>query len=254
MAAVAATLLITACAEQQQGGPPPPMEVGVVTVRAQPVPIVREASGRLTPTRASDVRARVPGVLLKRLYKEGSMVREGEPLVLIDQAPYRAALAQANAQLEQAEAAATNARVAANRNRELAKQNLVSRMQLDDAESLERSTAAAVSAARAQVQTARINLGYANITAPISGRAGQMRVLEGTLVGQGEATLITTVEQIDPMFVFFDQPATSSSACSARKRAVRSRCSRGISPKSASCGPTAPCTTKPARWISPTTA
>ena len=184
------------------------MPVGVQVVRAEPVPIVREASGRLAPTRASDVRARVPGVLQKRLYKEGSMVKEGEPLVIIDTAPYRAALAQATANLEQAEASATNAKVTANRNRELAKQNLVSRMQMDDSEALERSTAAQVSAARAQVQTARINLGYATITAPISGRAGQMRVLEGALVGQGEATLITTVEQVDPLFVFFDQPAT----------------------------------------------
>jgi membrane fusion protein (multidrug efflux system) len=184
------------------------MPVGVVVVQSQPVPIVREASGRLAPTRASDVRARVPGVLQKRLYKEGSMVKEGEPLVLIDTAPYRAALAQATAQLEQAEASATNAKVAAERNRELARQNLVSRMQLDDAEALERTSAAQVSAARAQVQTARINLGYATITAPISGRATQMRVLEGALVGQGEATLITTVEQVDTLFVFFDQPAT----------------------------------------------
>ena len=184
------------------------MPVGVLVVKAEPVPIVREASGRLAPTRASDVRARVPGVLQKRMYKEGSMVKEGEPLVLIDPAPYRAALAQANAQLEQAEAEATNAKVAADRTREVAKQNLVSRMQLDDAEALERSTAAQVSAARAQVQTARINLGYATITSPISGRAGQMRVLEGALVGQGDATLITTVEQLDPLFVFFDQPAT----------------------------------------------
>jgi membrane fusion protein (multidrug efflux system) len=80
-------------------------------------------------------------------------------------------------------------------------------MQLDDSEALERTTAAQVSAARAQVDTARINLGYANVTAPIAGRAGQMRVLEGALVGQGEATLLTTVEQVDPIFVFFDQPA-----------------------------------------------
>lgn len=209
MSAAVAALFVAGCGQgPQQGGAPPPPEVGVIVVKAQPVPIVREASGRLAPTRASDVRARVPGVLQKRLYKEGSMVKEGEPLVLIDPAPYRAALAQANAQLEQAEAAATNARVTANRNRELAKQNLISRMQLDDSEALERSSAAQVSAARAQVQTARINLGYATITAPISGRAGQMRVLEGALVGQSEATLITTVEQVDPLFVFFDQPAT----------------------------------------------
>jgi membrane fusion protein (multidrug efflux system) len=206
--AAVAALLVTACGKQ--GAPPqmPPPEVGVLVVHAGPVPLVREASGRLAPTRASDVRARVPGVLLKRLYKEGSMVKEGQPLVLIDPSPYRAQLAAATANLEQAEASATNAKVTANRNRELSKQQLVSRMQLDDSEALERSTAAQVSAARAQVQTARINLSYATVTSPIDGRAGRMRVLEGALVGQGEATLLTTVEQVDPIFVFFDQPAS----------------------------------------------
>src|SRR6186997_1518094 len=207
LAAVAA-LFVAACSKPEAQQQPPPPEVGVIVVTAGPVPLVREASGRLAPTRASDVRARVPGVLQKRIYKEGSMVKEGDPLVLIDTAPYRAALAQANAALEQAEASATNAKVAADRNRELAKQSLVSRMQLDDALALERSTAAQVSAARAAVTTARINLGYATITSPISGRAGQMRVLEGALVGQGEATLLTTVEQVDPIYVFFDQPAS----------------------------------------------
>ncbi len=206
--AAVAALLVTACGKQQAQQQPPTPEVGVVVVHAGPVPLVREASGRLAPTRASDVRARVPGVLQKRIYKEGSMVKEGDPLVIIDTAPYRAALAQANANLEQAEASATNAKVTADRNRELAKQNLVSRIQLDDSAALERSTAAQVSSARAQVQTARINLGYATITAPISGRASQLRVLEGALVGQGEATLLTTIEQVDPIYVFFDQPAT----------------------------------------------
>ena len=180
----------------------------MLVVHAGPVPLVREASGRLAPTRASDVRARVAGVLQKRLYQEGSMVKEGQPLVLIDPAPFRAQLAAATANLEQAEASATNAKVTANRNRELSKQQLVSRMQLDDSEALERSTAAQVSAARAQVQTARINLGYATVSSPIAGRAGRMRVLEGALVGQGEATLLTTVEQVDPIYVFFDQPAS----------------------------------------------
>jgi membrane fusion protein (multidrug efflux system) len=206
--AAVAALFVVACSKPAAQQQPPPPEVGVIVVHAAPVPLVREASGRLAPTRASDVRARVPGVLQKRIYKEGSMVKEGDPLVIIDTAPYRAALAQANASLEQAEAAATNAKVTADRNRELAKQNLVSRMQLDDSAALERSTAAQVSAARAQVQTARINLGYATITAPISGRASQLRVLEGALVGQGEATLLTTIEQVDPIYVFFDQPAT----------------------------------------------
>lgn len=186
----------------------PPPEVGVIVVHAKSVPLTREASARLAPTRASDVRARVPGVLLKRLYKEGSMVKEGQLLVQIDPAPYRAAYNVAAANLEQAEANATNAKVTAARSRELAKQALVSKRELDDAEAQERSTAAQVSAARAQLETARINLGYANVTAPISGRASQLRVLEGSLVGQGEPTLLTTIEQVDPIYVYFDQPAS----------------------------------------------
>ncbi len=206
VAAVAA-LLVAACGKQESPQAPPPAEVGVIVVHAQEVPLVREASARVAPTRAADVRARVAGVVQKRLYKEGSTVQEGQPLVQIDAAPYRAALAAAQANVEQAEAAAKNASVAANRNRELAGQQLVSRMQLDDSEALERTSAAQVSAARAQLQTARINLGYANVTAPISGRATRMRVLEGTLVGQSDATLLTTVEQVDNLFVFFDQPA-----------------------------------------------
>jgi len=206
--AALAALSVSACSKQQAMPQMPPPEVGVVVVQAMPVPLIREASGRLAPTRASDVRARVPGVLQKRIYKEGSMVKEGELLAVIDPAPMRAQYAAAAANLEQAEAAATNAKVTATRNRELSKQQLISRMQLDDSEALERSTAAQVSAARAQLQTARINLSYANVTAPIAGRASQMRVLEGSLVGQGEATLLTTVEQIDPIYVYFDQPAS----------------------------------------------
>jgi membrane fusion protein, multidrug efflux system len=208
ISAAVAALFVVACGQQQpQGGYPTP-EVGVIVVHAKPVALIREASARLAPTRASDVRARVPGVLQKRLYKEGSLVKEGQVLIQIDTAPYRAQLAVATANVEQAEAAATNAKVTATRNRELSKQSLVSRRELDDAEAQERSAAAGLSAAKAQQQTARINLGYANITAPISGRASQMRVLEGALVGQGEATLLTTIEQIDPIYVYFDQSAS----------------------------------------------
>jgi membrane fusion protein (multidrug efflux system) len=206
-AAVAVSFLVACGQQQPQGGYPTP-QVGVIVVHSKSVPIVREASARLAPTRASDVRARVPGVLQKRLYKEGSLVKEGQLLVQIDAAPYRAQLAVASANLEQAQAAATNAKITATRARELSKQSLVSKRELDDAEAQERSTAAGVSAARAQEQSARINLGYANVTAPISGRASQLRVLEGTLVGQGEPTLLTTIEQVDPIYVYFDQPAS----------------------------------------------
>jgi RND family efflux transporter MFP subunit len=144
--------------------------------------------------------------------------------------------------------------VTANRNRELAKQNLVSRMQLDDSEALERSTAAQVSAARASVTSARINLGYATVTAPISGRASQLRVLEGALVGQGEATLLTTIEQVDPIYVYFDQPASEFERLQRAQASGAVTLAEGNLPKCASCAPTARCMTRRARSISPTTA
>jgi membrane fusion protein (multidrug efflux system) len=178
-----------------------------VAVHAQPVPLTRNLVGRLSATRSADVRARVAGVLLKRLYVEGSDVKAGQALFQIDPAPLRAALDGALASLAQAEANAANAHVTAQRSRELLPSGLVSRSDLDNAEAAERSTAAAVSQAKAAVGTARINLGYAAVTAPISGRAGQQGVTEGALVGQGTATLLTTVEQIDPIYVNFDQAA-----------------------------------------------
>jgi membrane fusion protein (multidrug efflux system) len=199
--------LLAACARSGPPPAPPPPQVGIVVVHAQPVPLTRNLVGRLSATRSADVRARVAGVLLKRLYTEGSDVKAGQPLFQIDPAPLRAALDGALASLAQAEANATNAHVAAQRSRQLLPSGLVSRSDLDNAEAAERSTAAAVQQAKAAVGTARINLGYASVTSPIAGRAGQQGVTEGALVGQGTATLLTTVEQIDPIYVNFDQPA-----------------------------------------------
>jgi membrane fusion protein (multidrug efflux system) len=207
LACASLLLLLGACARSQPPPAPPPPQVGVVVVHAQPVPLTRNLVGRLSATRSADVRARVAGVLLKRVYVEGSDVRAGQPLFQIDPAPLRSALDGALAALAQAQASATNAHIAAQRTRELAPSGLVSRSDLDNAEATERSTAAAVEQAKAAVGTARINLGYATVTAPISGRAGQQGVTEGALVGQGTATLLTTVEQIDPIYVNFDEPA-----------------------------------------------
>ena len=206
---VAAALLgfLAACGPKPAPPPPAAPQVGVLVAHSQSVPLTRGLVGRLSATRSADVRARVAGVLLKRLYKEGSDVKEGQPLFLIDPAPLRAALEGAQAQLAQAEAQATNAHITAQRARELIASGLVSRSDLDNAEATERSTAAAVQQARAGVGTARINLGYAAVTAPIAGRAGQQGVTEGALVGQGTPTLLTTVEQIDPIYVNFDEPA-----------------------------------------------
>jgi membrane fusion protein (multidrug efflux system) len=207
LAAPVLAALLGGCGSHAPPPTPSPPQVGVVVVHAQPVPLTRDLVGRLSATRAADVRARVAGVLLKRLYKEGSDVRAGQTLFEIDPAPLRAALDGAEAALAQAQANATNAHIAAERARELFKASLVSRSDLDNAEAAERSTAAAVQQATAAVGAARINLGYATVTAPIAGRAGQQGVTEGALVGQGTATLLTTVEQIDPIYVNFDQPA-----------------------------------------------
>ena len=209
---VAGVLLLAGCGRVQKGpsGPPPPAQVGVVTVRPEAVPLVHDLVGRLSATRQADVRARVAGVLQKRLYKEGSRVKEGQILFQIDPAPLQAALDAAEASLAQADAQATNAHVTAQRNRDLIPSGLVSRSDLDNAQATERSTAASVQQAKANVEAARINLGYASVRSPIDGRASQQRVTEGALVGQGEATLLTTVEQLDPIYVNFEQAAIES--------------------------------------------
>lgn len=200
--ALTCTALI-ACKKSEPPAAAPPPEVGVIQAQAQAVPLTRDLVGRLSPFRTADVRARVAGVLVKRVYAEGSDVKEGDVLFEIDPAPLKAALASAQAALSQAQAAATNAKAAANRARELIAKQYVSRSDLDNAEASERTTAAQVQQARAAVQTAQINLGYATVRAPIAGRAGQQQVTEGALVGQGTATLLTTVDQLDPVYANF---------------------------------------------------
>nr|WP_078059654.1 efflux RND transporter periplasmic adaptor subunit [Xanthomonas massiliensis] len=213
--ACAVALAVAACKKQEQPAPPTP-EVGVVTATPQALPLQRELVGRLSPYRSADVRARVAGVLLKRLYEEGSDVKEGQVLFQIDPAPLQAALASAQGQLAAAQAEYTNAKVAADRARSLAPQAYVSRADLDTAEATERSSAASVKQARAAVDTAQINLGYARVTSPIAGRAGKQQVTEGALVGSSEATLLTTVDQLDPLYVNFSM---SSDELAALRRA-----------------------------------
>ncbi len=210
LAAAAASL--AGCGSSGQGAPqavasaPPP--VTVTAVEPQQVPLTGSFTGRLSAYREANVLARVSGVLLKRLYREGSKVEAGQPLFEIDPAPYRAALDAALAALAQARANAANAHATAQRDRDLIASHLVSEQQLDTDEAAERSTAAAVKQAQANVESARINLGYTNVTSPISGIAGEQQVTEGALVGQGTPTLLTTIDQLDPIYVNFDEPAT----------------------------------------------
>ena len=182
-------------------------EVSVLRAKSQVLPLTRDLVGRVAAVRTADVRARVPGILLKRTYKEGSEVHEGQVLFQIDPKPYQAALDAALAGLAQAQATAVNAAVNAKRTRDLLPAGLVSRSDVDNNNATERSSQAQVKQAEANVETARINLGYATVTAPISGRSGQQHVTEGALVGQSEATLLTTVDQIDHLYVNFDRPA-----------------------------------------------
>src|SRR5690348_3420368 len=167
-------------AQQQQMQMPPP-EVGVVVAKAQAVPLTRDLVGRLSATRTADVRARVAGVLQKRVYTEGTDVKEGQLLFEIDPAPLRATLNAQLANLAAAQATYQNNHVAAERARSVAQKGLLSKADVDAANAAERTAAAAVKQAQANVEAAKINLGYANVTAPIAGRAGKQQVTEGAL-------------------------------------------------------------------------
>ncbi|HET6588052.1 MAG TPA: efflux RND transporter periplasmic adaptor subunit, partial [Oleiagrimonas sp.] len=186
----------------------PPAAVGVMVVQPQHVPLVRSATGRLSAYRSADVRARVSGVLLQRTYDEGTHVDKGQVLFKIDPAPLKATLNAAEASLAQARATYTNSHIAAQRVSKLAPKGYVSQSDLDNAKAAERTALAAVKAAKAQVENAKINLGYATVRAPIAGRAGKQQVTEGALVGQGAATLLTTVRQIDPLYLNFSMPVS----------------------------------------------
>ncbi|MGD2137323.1 MAG: efflux RND transporter periplasmic adaptor subunit [Gammaproteobacteria bacterium] len=204
------SLLLAACspATPEQPGTPPPPEVAVIEVHPQDVPLRREVVGRLAATRIAQVRARVAGIILERVYREGTDVAQGEVLYRIDPAPLEAVLHAREAALARAQADADNAAAIAKRYRELVKKQLISTQDLDNALATERSTAAAVKQAQADVESARLDLGYATVTAPIAGRAGRSLVTEGALVGEGEATRLTTIEQIDPVYVNFSLSAT----------------------------------------------
>lgn len=211
--ALPAALLLTACGaktEQQAGAPGggrPPTEAGVLTVAPQTLDLVTELPGRLEASRVAQVRARVAGILQKRLFREGSEVKAGQLLFEIDSAPYRATAASADAALARALANQTQASAQAERFKPLVEANAISKQDYVNAVAAEKQAEADVAAAKAAVQTAQINLGYASVTAPIAGRIGRTLVTEGALVGQGEATQLALVQQINPIYVNFTQSA-----------------------------------------------
>ncbi|SFC42927.1 membrane fusion protein, multidrug efflux system [Polaromonas sp. OV174] len=190
------------------GAAPPPVQVGVVAVTQGDVGLVTELPGRLEASRIAQVRARAAGILQKRLFREGSDVKAGQPLFSIDAAPYAAAVASAKAGQARAEANLAQATALAERYKPLVEANAVSKQEYANAVAAQKQAEADVAVGKASVQTANINLSYAAVTAPISGRIGRSLVTEGALVGQGEATQLAVIQQINPMYVNFTQSAS----------------------------------------------
>jgi len=190
------------------GAMPPPPTVGVVTVAPQVVALQTELPGRVEPVRVAQVRARVNGVVLKRQFVEGSEVRAGQPLFLIDPAPYQAALDTAKAQLARAQASLAQTTATVERYRPLAAANAISQQEYVNAQAAQKTADADVAAGRAAVQAAAINLGYAQVTAPIAGRIGRALVTEGALVSAAEATQLALIQQISTVYVNFTQSSS----------------------------------------------
>ncbi len=203
VAAAALALALAACSRSaaKPAAPSAPVEVGVVRLEPTSVTLTRELPGRTSAFRVAEVRARVNGIVLKRYFVEGSDVREGQRLFQIDPAPYQAALEGAKAALARAEVNVANARLQAKRNEELVSDRVVSQQEYENTTAAMKAGEADVAAARAAVQAAEINLGYTTVTSPVSGRIGRSAVTEGAYVQAGQATLLATVQQLDPVYV-----------------------------------------------------
>ncbi|ELM3739890.1 efflux RND transporter periplasmic adaptor subunit [Yersinia ruckeri] len=176
-------------------------EVGIVTLKAQPLNITTELPGRTSAFRVAEVRPQVSGIILKRNYVEGSDVTAGTSLYQIDPATYQAAYDSAKGDLAKAQASAEIARLTVNRYKPLLGTNYISKQEYDKANSDFMQANAAVQSAKAALESARINLAYTKVTSPITGRTGKSSVTEGALVSSGQATALTTVQQLDPMYV-----------------------------------------------------
>ena len=212
LAAVLALATLLASCSPQGGGSaapqaPPPPEVGVVVVTPRAVGLVVELPGRLEASRVAQVRARAAGILQKIDFREGSDVKAGQRLFEIDAAPYRAAHDSAKATLARAEANLIQAKALAERYEPLLAANAISKQDYVNATVAQKLAEAEVAAGKAAVQTAKINLDQATVTAPIGGRIGRALVTEGALVGQGEVTPLAVIQQIDPLYVNFTQSA-----------------------------------------------
>jgi len=196
------SLALTGCndKETQQSAPQAP-EVGVVTLKSAPLQITTELPGRTSAYRIAEVRPQVSGIILKRNFEEGSEIKAGVSLYQIDPATYQAAYDSAKGDLAKAQASANIAQVTLKRYQKLLGTKYISQQDYDNALAESQQANASVVAAKAAVETARINLAYTKVTSPISGRIGKSAVTEGALVTSGQTTALSTVQQLDPIYV-----------------------------------------------------
>lgn len=206
---VVVTLLsLASCQKEDAAAPqaPPPSPVGIVTVQPETLPITSDLPGRIAPTRLAEVRPRVSGIIVERVFEQGSLVKEGDVLYRIDPAPFQVQVDSAAGTLRRAEAAQLQARQTADRQTQLSKSNVASRQEYDTAIAQLAQADAEVAIARAGLAQAQLSLQYSNVTAPISGRIGRALITEGALVSSSGSENLATIQQLDPIYADFTQP------------------------------------------------
>ncbi|MCD7110159.1 efflux RND transporter periplasmic adaptor subunit [Rhizobium sp. DKSPLA3] len=211
-ALVISAAFLSACQQEEsqaQGQPErPPSEVAVVTTKTEELPITNELPGRIAATRTAEVRPRVSGIVVERVFEQGTTVQQGDVLYRIDPKPFQVQVDSAEGTLARARAAQTQARNTADRQEQLRRSNVATQQNFDDAVALLAQADADVAIAEAGVASARLNLQYTNVTAPISGRIGRALITEGALVSQSGTENLATIQQLDPVYADFTQTAT----------------------------------------------
>ncbi len=212
LSALAVVIALAGCgpAAEQQSQAEMVLPVEVFAVKPETLALTSELPGRIEPVRVAEVRARVAGIVMKKRFEEGADVKAGDLLFQIDPAPLKAAVSRAEGDLARAQAGMKEAQARVKRYEPLVKIEAVSQQDYDKASADLHSAQAATRSAQADLETARLNLGYASVSAPISGRVGRALVTEGALVGQGDATLMARIQQLDPIYADFTQTAADA--------------------------------------------
>lgn len=206
LVACVSALALTGCGKEQPAAPPPPV-VGVVALKVETAPLTAELPGRIAAVETAEVRPQISGVIRRRLFTEGANVKAGQVLYEIDDAPYRAALAQAQGNLARAQASISATSLQAQRYRDLVGINAVSKQEADNAIASAQQARADVAAQRAAVEAAQVNQNFTRIKAPISGRTGRSLFTPGALVQAGQADALTTIQRTDTVYVDVTQSA-----------------------------------------------